>query len=375
MEFCIGNTNFERALDYSDIIAIPSYNKDYYIHYSHDDLSTILSKVYLPGDFIFMDENVYKLYGNAIDSISPTHYLIFNATENTKTMEYVLTIVNRMIQINLTKKNKLIVIGGGITQDVGGFAATIYKRGIEWILIPTTLLSMADSAIGGKVCINHGYKNILSLFNAPNDIYLSDVWLSSLSEIDLYSGLGEIYKLCLIGGENSHRICSEYIQNIPECDRGIYQDIPALLNLIKIASCIKKIIIVCDEFDKNERKSLNYGHTFGHAIEKSTQYQIPHGIAVSYGMYIINRLFHGDTSVFDEVNNTIQKLVPQSLIRKPLFLHDFLECITNDKKNDGEHICFIVLDKIGQVTYIYRTLKEIYDPLLEILQSLFAVVT
>ena len=392
MNFLIEKTKFVSELDYSNEIMIPSYNKDYNVHYLDCNMTSIINKIYNENDFIFIDENVYNLYGK-LDFISNEYYHIFKATEETKTMDSVICLVERLMRVNLTKKNKLIVIGGGITQDVGGFAATIYKRGIHWVLIPTTLLSMADSAIGGKVCINHGCKNILSIFNSPNDIYLSNIFLSTLSEMDIYSGLGEICKLCLIGGITTYSLFIEYIQynnillkNNQVCKKNIefrsdFQERSGwksdIIPLIKIASCIKKQIIICDEFDRKERKVLNYGHTFGHAIEKTTNYKIPHGIAVSYGMYIINRIFYSEK--YDEINRTILDLIPipQEITgqKMKISIHEFIECVISDKKNDGNRICFIVLDDIGKTSIQYKTIDEIYEKLLDIMNLLFTIVT
>ena len=179
-----------------------------------------------------------------------------------------------------SKKNKLIVIGGGITQDVGGFAAAIYKRGINWIFIPTTILSMTDSCIGSKVSINRGSKNMLGLFGAPNKIFISDYFLNSLSKHDITSGIGEALKLSLIGGIQSYKYF------LDQYNKKNY------INIIKISSLIKKQLIEYDEFDENERRVLNYGHTIGHAIESVSNYFIPHGIAVLIGMYVINMLFY-----------------------------------------------------------------------------------
>jgi 3-dehydroquinate synthase len=341
----IGNTHLECEIENLDIIKIKSYNKIYNVHYTNDTndtLEKLLSSIIKNNDFIFVDKNIYNFHTNAFHN---KQYYVFEAIEEHKTMDYVLQIVDKLIDIKFTKKNKLIVIGGGITQDVGGFAATIFKRGIDWIFIPTTLLSMTDSAIGGKVCINRNSKNILSLFNAPSNVYISDCFLQTLNDDDIISGLGEALKLSLIGGEHFY---NDFIENYKKNN---------YLQMIKISMCVKKIIIEYDELEKYERKVLNYGHTFGHALESITNYFIPHGIAVLIGMYIINVLFYEDK--YENVNKFILELIPKKFLKKEIHFDSFIEHVLNDKKNDGDKICFILLEEFGNTKIVYHKLDEI----------------
>ena len=261
-----------------------------------------------------------------------------------------------MIQNNFNKKNKLIVIGGGITQDVGGFASAIYKRGISWTLIPTTFLSITDSAIGGKVGVNRNSKNMLGVFMAPNKVIISSQFLSSLKEEDIISGLGEALKLCLIGGSHAFSEFNKYYMN----DH---------MNIIKLSSSIKKSIIEYDELEKNERRVLNYGHTFGHAIESTTNYFIPHGIAVLYGMYIINKLFYDDKHF--EINELIYSMIPDKFKKINIDYDTFIRHVLNDKKNNGDEICFIVLDEVGKTNIIFKKMSEINEKLQYIFDSIF----
>jgi len=356
INFKINNKAFNYIKDDNNNTIINSYNKKYNIYYNKKQLTQLISEIYIKDDFIFIDKNVYNLDKTCLNNIDEKYYFIFDAVEQNKTIEYVFKIIDMLLELKFNKKNKLIVIGGGITQDVGGFVSAIYKRGIKWIFIPTTLLSMTDSAIGGKVSINRDSKNMLGLFSSPDDIYISEYFLKSLSDDDIISGLGEALKLCIIAGENEYNYFKENVTS------------KNYTNIIKISSSIKKTIVEYDEFDKNERKILNYGHTIGHALESTSNYFIPHGIAVLFGIYIKNKLFYGDK--YNELNNYILSLIPNKFKNINLSYNIFLEHIINDKKNDGDKICFIILNDFGDSSLIYKGINEISD-MEEIFNKLF----
>jgi 3-dehydroquinate synthase len=283
--------------------------------------------------------------------------MLFDAVEDNKNIESVLKLIDELYNLKFNKKNKLIVIGGGITQDVGGFAAAIYKRGTNWVFIPTTILSMTDSCIGSKVSINRGSKNMLGMFIAPNEIYVSDYFLKSLSNDDIISGLGESLKLSLIGGKNAYKYFLEQYSK------------KKYINIIKLSSLIKKQLIEHDEFDENERKVLNYGHTIGHAIECTTNYFIPHGIAVLIGMYIKNKLFYEDKH--KEINVLILEMINKKFFEVEFDYDIFIKHILSDKKNNGNEICFILFEDVGKTKFLFKNLEEINTTLKKIILSLF----
>lgn len=330
----------------------------YTVEYFNIYLEEILQKEYNCGDFIIIDSNVQKYYIN-IDksniSKSPYTYYIFNANEENKTMSSVLDIIDKMG--NFTKKNKIIVIGGGITQDVGGFAAAIYKRGVDWILIPTTLLAITDSCIGGKVGVNHGSKNMVGLFSAPKKVIISDKFLDTLDHDMIMSGLGEALKLALIGGESTYNY---FKLNMLSKNYN---------NIIKMGIVVKKIIIEKDEFEKYERKVLNYGHTIGHALEATTNYLIPHGIAVLIGMYLINNIFDNELDI--DINYTIYNLIDKKYLQINIDKQNLVKHILNDKKNDGDNICFIVLKSLGKTEITYHNILTIKYKLYLAINNLF----
>jgi 3-dehydroquinate synthase len=357
MNFSVGNTIFEDNIDNSDNVKIKSYNKTYDVLYNNKNLSELINEIYIEKDFIFIDKNVYNLDTSSLDKINNKYYLIFDAIEDNKNIDSVLKLIDILYELKFNKKNKLIVIGGGITQDVGGFASAIYKRGINWTFIPTTLLSMTDSAIGGKVGINRNSKNVLALFVSPNKIYISDYFLKSLKHDDIISGLGESLKLSLTGGNSCYEI---FKKNYDEKN---------YINIIKMSTSVKKLVVEKDELEKDERKVLNYGHTLGHALESASNYFIPHGIAVLYGMYMINRIFYDNK--YEELNNFILEIIPDKFKKIKIPFEIFLNHVLSDKKNDGENICFILLNNIGESIFVYRKLEDIIGKINNIFEELF----
>ena len=354
-KFSVDSTIFKYTDSDIDNFKIKSYNKTYEISYVNDSINDIISSVYSPGDFIIVDKNVSNTYP-INDRYLSNHYII-DAVESNKNIETVLNVIDILYNLKFNKKYKIIVIGGGIVQDIGGTVASLYKRGVDWIFVPTTLLSMTDSAIGGKLGINRHSKNIIGIFNSPVQVIISNNFLATLKHCDIISGLGESLKLCLIGGEKSYKL---FYDNYKQSN---------LMEIIKISNNIKRIIIEEDELEINIRKCLNYGHTFGHAIESATNYKIPHGISVLYGMYIIHKLFKSDK--FQDVNNLILNMIPEEFKNVSLSFDKFYFHIQNDKKNSGDNILFIILNSVGNTIFECSKLEDIKEKLELILHSLF----
>ena len=358
MEFSVNDTTFTGEITFDNTLSILSLKHDYNVEYSNDDLTNIVNMLYHDGDIIFIDRNVYNLQPESFkDKLANTY--IFDATEETKNMSSVLEFTDMLYDNKFTRQNKVIVIGGGISEEVGGFASAIYKRGVNWVFVPTTILSMTDSCIGSKVSINTKSKNMLGLFVAPNRIIISDYFLESLHPDDIISGVGEALKLSLIGGEKTY----ELFKNA--WNKKNY------MNMIKLASLVKKQVIELDEFEKNERKVLNYGHTIGHAIESTTNYTIPHGIAVLIGMYVKNKLFHPESGLHTEINELILEMVDKKFFSKNINYELFINHVLSDKKNRGENICFIDLDDIGKSKFIYIHINKIKDTLINTMKNIF----
>ena len=226
-----------------------------------------------------------RLYVSELhDILDHPNTIIIEATEENKSIEKTIPVIERLVLNKVRRDHKLVAIGGGIIQDVTCFIASTLLRGLLWRFVPTTLLAQADSCIGSKSSINLGAtKNILGTFNPPQDIFIHTGFLETLEEKDVQSGVGEIIKVHAIDGAKA------FDQLAADFDR-LFDDRAVLLKYIRSALFIKKRFIEEDEFDRGIRNIFNYGHSFGHAIESATNYSVPHGIAVTIGMDMANHI-------------------------------------------------------------------------------------
>ncbi len=318
--------------------------------------------------FVVWDSNVFRIYNRDFQS-EKNNATILVAKESNKNIKSVLKVIDNLQDINFTKKETLVSIGGGIIQDVSAFTRSIYKRGLDWIFVPTTLLSMADSCIGAKTALNYkGVKNQLALFSAPKHVLICPSFLKSLKSDDKFSGLGEILKLVIIGGEYA----------ISEFNRIYFSELDEekkMLDLMKLSLKIKKLVIEEDEFEIDIRRSLNYGHTIGHAIEPLVNYSIPHGVAVTIGMVIENNIAvrggYLKESLAIRYNQLLTKFVPIKFLEK-LKKIDFDQLRLNllqDKKTLKTQINFAVpysensfgIYKIESEKLTYKLLLDCFD--------------
>ncbi len=303
---------------------------------------------------LIIDKNISKKIISKIKNSlkkKNVYTLFFNANENNKNIKIINQILNVMLKKNFSRNDCLISIGGGITGDVSGFAASQFKRGLKFVNIPSTLLSQVDSSIGGKTGINTKYgKNLIGSFYQPN-LVISDIeFLKTLPKREITCGYGEILKHSIIANKNFYNFliknCSK-IFNLkhPFIDKAIYE------------SCkIKKRIVEKDEREIGLRKILNFGHTFAHAYEASLGYskKLNHGEAVILGMrsalnfsFKNNLLKKSDyISVIKHINN---HHLPSSLKKffKLKDINKILYFMLTDKKNNSNKINLVLLKKIG----------------------------
>ncbi len=330
----------------SEQISIKSSIHDYCVLFTEDFGRFLINHV-KEGDILIIDKTVYQLYNKHLSKI-PSHCKIFliEPSEDQKEYSRLESIIRFLIENEFRKNNKLIAIGGGITQDVVAFIASNLFRGVDWIFYPTTLLAQCDSCIGGKSSINFGqYKNQLGTFYPPIEIILDTRFLATLSDQDIRSGLGEMIHFFLVSSEDDFGKINSYYESARN-DRNI------LKGLIKRSLQIKKEIIEIDEFDMKERQLFNYGHSFGHAIESLTNYKIPHGVAVSYGMDIANYLSAKLGYISFELFKKIQGLLIKNFEGFSLHqikIKDFEYALKKDKKNVGSKINVILTQGIGKM--------------------------
>lgn len=257
-----------------------------------DSIKELDKKVFI------IDKNVYKLCKEKLDLLKhDSHFYIFEAKENNKTLSEVEKIYAFFIKNIVTRNTVIVGIGGGITTDIAAFAASTFKRGCRLQLVPTTFLGMIDAAIGGKTAVNYnGIKNNIGTFYPAEKVIINTQFLDTLPEKEMLNGWVECIKLSLI----SKTELSKLLHNKNELH---------IEKIIKAAIQIKLSICKKDINDKNERKLLNLGHTFGHVLESISGYQISHGEAVVVGIrvaaYISNKLGYLNKNDLEKINDLL----------------------------------------------------------------------
>ena len=312
------------------------------------------NSIYFKNCLVIADQNISKKTIYKIKKSLGVKKIIiyfFKANEINKNMNSVNNILNILLNKNFSRDDCLISVGGGITGDVTGFAASLFKRGIKFINIPTTLLSQVDSSIGGKTGVNTKYgKNLIGSFYQPS-LVISDIqFLKTLPQREIVCGYGEILKHSLIAdkkffnflNKNSSRILN---LSSPIIEKAIYE------------SCkIKKKVVEKDEKEKDLRKILNFGHTFAHAYEASLGYskKLNHGEAVILGLKTalnfslkINLIKKNEYNLI--INHIHNCNLPSNLNKffKSKDLNKILSFMQKDKKNNSNKISLVLLKKIG----------------------------
>ena len=233
---------------------------------------------------VLIDRAVHDLLDAEVRATLPTDRLVvLEATENAKSYSALEPVFLELLRRGLRRNGVLVVVGGGVLQDVGCFIASVLSRGVRWALVPTTLLAQADSCIGSKSSINIGsYKNQLGSFYPPHRVVLAAEFLQTLPFDEIRSGLGEVIKLQLLSSQDGFEELMDDLEGFQSLSQA--ERLSLLSKWILRSLVVKQPFIENDEFDKGPRLLLNYGHTFGHAFESVTDFGIPHGIAVVLGM-------------------------------------------------------------------------------------------
>jgi len=299
------------------------------------------------GDFIIIDRKVKDIYSKELNHILENNkHIIIDATEKQKSFQGLIPVIQHLIDNGFRKNHRLIGIGGGITQDITAFTSSIMYRGVDWLFYPTTLLAQGDSCIGSKTSINFGaFKNQIGGFYPPNKILINPAFLDTLSDAEIKSGLGEMCHYFIVASEADFK---RYKQDYPQA----LVDKEVLAGIIARSLEIKKSYIEIDEFDRNERQVFNYGHSFGHAIESLTNYRIPHGIAVSYGMDMANfvsvKLGYISEYTRQEIRELLEEIWNGTSIND-ISLDKFSQTISKDKKNVGKELRLILNKGYGRI--------------------------
>lgn len=328
---------------------IKSNLRDYFVNFV-DDFYDPLKNDSMKKSFILIDQNVYNLYKEKIQGfIQPSKHIIIEAKESHKTLDYAQFIIKFLINNNIKRNDRLIAIGGGIIQDITGFVSSILFRGIEWVFYPTTLLAQSDSCIGSKTSINvDDLKNQLGTFYPPHHIIIDVNFLKTLKTNEIKSGLGEIIKVHLLdSSEGMEFIIKNYERS--QIDENIIKE------FIYRSLNIKKGIIEKDEFDREYRNILNYGHSFGHAIESLTDYRICHGQAVTVGMdmanYISLKIGILPDKMFYLMREALINNLPDFQLN-PDKINKLLFALAKDKKNVDDYFNLILTRGPGKMEKI-----------------------
>ncbi len=348
-------------------IKIGSNIRDYSVDFSSSSDLTDSLKTFTPSVFV-IDENVWKYHKDGILSSlkKNKNVIILAVNEEKKNLRTVQQLYAALTKLASKKNLTLISIGGGILQDITGFAASTIYRGIKWIFLPTTLLAQADSCIGAKTSLNFGeFKNLIGTFYPPAKIFIYPPFLKTQNDRDYYSGVGEMAKLHLMGGEKD---TAEFIQKLrPISER----DGSVLLGLTQRSLLIKKSYIEEDEFDSGRRNMLNYGHDFGHAIESATDFAVPHGQAVAIGMVLANIIAKKKDLLSAEKEMEIRQelllpIIDAKLLKMPLNSSKVISAMQQDKKRTGQGLALVMMKTDHEMIRISDlSTKEAVDALVE----------
>ena len=321
---------------------------DSYTVFINQNITNKINNHYLNGYdkvFVLAHRSVAK-YVDQTFTHSDVQIIFLDESEDIKNILYVEKIIKKLSDYKCTRKSLIIGFGGGVITDFTGFIASIYMRGIDHIFIPTTLLSMTDASIGGKTGINiEKAKNLLGTFKQPKAVFINPEFLYSLNKKHIINGFAEIVKYGLIFDKDFfYKILNNFNDLID------LSNIDEIKNIIKKCCEHKRDIVVADQFEKNKRMLLNFGHTIGHAIEAFYEYEkILHGEAVYYGMlsasYISCKLNLLDEKEFHDIANFIESIKKFPL--KKIDSNSLISYLDYDKKRIGNKNNFILLNNIG----------------------------
>jgi 3-dehydroquinate synthase len=350
-------------------LSIRSNIHDYSVFFENDG-RFVDELARIPQACFVIDENVWNIYSDTLLKSIPTEAtIILPISEERKNLATVQELYDRLIEWPFKRNLTLVSFGGGVAQDITGFTASTIYRGINWVYIPTTLLAQADSCLGSKTSLNYkNYKNIIGTFFPPTEIHLFPSLLHSLPTSDFYSGFGEVIKLHLMGG------VSVFEKLVNMSPRILALEDEALTDAIRQALNIKIDYMSNDEFDKGRRNLLNFGHDFGHAVESTSNFQVPHGQAIIFGMIAANLIAQVrgmlDPRIADRISG---RLLYPSLVIKPapsaLNHAEIIEAMKMDKKRTGEKLPLILMNSNFEFSRVNDLTEDEVSKTLDVLAT------
>lgn len=332
-------------------VNIPGKDSHYRIYIEDTPIESLKTKILdFVGEnnyLVVISKTVNKIYGKILN-FDKEKVLVINDGEKEKNIYNFIKITDRLELENLTRKSYVIAIGGGVIGDMAGFAAASYRRGIGLIQVPTTLLSCVDSSVGGKVAINTKQgKNMLGAFYQPSVVFINLNFLNTLDDKQFKSGLGEVLKYAFI--EKSCLSVVDYkffdFLNV-NAEKILTRDFNFLDKIIRISLALKIAVVTKDEKESGLRKILNFGHTYGHAIEELTDFSaFTHGEAVVYGIYFIFNYAHKMQIIDANYKEKALMFLDKFKFKdKPKMFnkHKVIKYMFSDKKVDNDRIKIIV---------------------------------
>lgn len=327
---------------------IRSEKGDYSVVLERNGLDAALPR--MRQDVVIADEHfAQKLAAQGV------HAIALPANEHTKSLDEIGAVIVKLREAGANRSSHLWAVGGGVIQDVAGFVSSIYMRGISWTYLPTTLLGMADSCIGGKSSINVGaYKNIVGTFNVPQTVLIDPSLTATLSAEQRVAGLVEAAKICFC---RDNETFARYMALSPTVGMAA----EAFEPVIGLSLGAKKWFIETDEFDHAERLLLNFGHTFGHALEGASHYRLSHGVAVGVGIlcsldYSHAQHGHAFTGRALELERHLCALLAEvpdlADILRAIDVPEALDRLKSDKKHEAEHYRFVTVDEHEQLQLV-----------------------
>jgi len=326
---------------------------DYYLAYGISHLKEIVDQ---KSSVIITDENVYSYHTKRFKGWNT---IVLKAGEDYKVQETVDSVIEQLIEFEADRKTTLIGVGGGVVTDITGYVASVYMRGIPFGFIPTSILAMVDASIGGKNGIDVGvYKNMVGIIRQPKFILHDLIFLNTLPQSEWENGFAEIIK----------HACIKDAAMFKELETSSYKKYQgrkkSVCELIQRNAIIKTKVVQADEFEKGERRLLNFGHTLGHALEN--QYELSHGQAISIGMTYASHISEQLTG-FKEAGRVINVLERYNLPTHAEFdKQKVFDVLKMDKKRERKDMNYVLLEKIGRgvIKQIeLKTLEQIINSL------------
>ncbi len=309
---------------------------------------------------IVTETGVAPYYLNEIEDFlsgrcTALEHFIFDQGEESKNLDTVSELYKFLIEKKFDRKDMLLALGGGVTGDLTGFAAATYLRGIDFVQIPTSLLSQVDSSIGGKTGVDYqAYKNMVGAFYMPKLVYINISTLNTLNEVQYRSGLGEVIKHGLIRDKDYFEYILKHREAIAE------RDMETLAYLVEGSCKIKRAVVEEDPKELGIRAYLNYGHTIGHAVEKLMNFTMTHGECVGIGTVIASCISYQRGYLSEKEYKEIQEIYSWfgfADVPEELSTGDILETMKHDKKVEHGVIKFVLLNCIGEAA-IYKDVTD-----------------